>query len=181
MSAMVQRMLRLAQLEAMDAPPAVEPMEVAELLESARRRIAPLAERAVVVVQIDADEAPPVLANADATSELLSNLLDNALRHSPQGGRIALTARIDGGHMRFEVQDQGPGILPSERSRVFERFYTGDPARAARGGSGLGLAIARQLAERQGGHIWVADRTPGATLCFTLPIATPPDREVPSK
>src|SRR5690606_13668794 len=76
------------------------------------------------------------------------------------------------------VRDQGPGILPSERLRVFERFYTSDESRTAvapngarHGGTGLGLAIARHIVSRHGGEIWVADETPGATICFTLPLA----------
>jgi two-component system phosphate regulon sensor histidine kinase PhoR len=75
--------------------------------------------------------------------------------------------------VRFEVRDAGPGILPAERARVFERFYTGDRARGSGGGTGLGLAIARHIIERLGGRIWVADRSPGTTICFTLPTAAP--------
>ena len=84
--------------------------------------------------------------------------------------RADLEARISG-EVRFEVRDEGSGILPSERERVFERFYTGDDARGTGGGAGLGLAITRQLVHRLGGRIWVADRSPGATVCFTLAIA----------
>ena len=102
---------------------------------------------------------------------MFANLLDNALRHSPDDSRIALAAFSGSGEVRFEVRDEGSGILPSERERVFERFYTGDDARGTGGGAGLGLAITRQLVHRLGGRIWVADRSPGATVCFTLAIA----------
>ena len=104
------------------------------------------------------------------------NLLDNAIRYSPPGGTVAVSTSRDDGKARVSVRDQGPGILPSDRLRVFERFYTGEDARTtgpARGGTGLGLAIARHIVSRLGGEIWVSDETPGATLCFTLPLDAP--------
>ena len=75
------------------------------------------------------------------------------------------------GHVCFEVRDRGPGILPGERERVFERFYTGDRSRSPRmsTGTGLGLAIARHLVERHGGRIWIAESDTGTSVRFTLP------------
>jgi signal transduction histidine kinase len=111
--------------------------------------------------------------------EVLTNLIDNAIRFSPAGGSVTIEAERSDAMVRFSVRDQGPGILPSDRLRVFERFYTGEDARttgAARGGTGLGLAIARHIVSRLGGEIWVSDDTPGATLCFTLPLDPPPTR-----
>ena len=79
--------------------------------------------------------------------------------------------------MRFWVRDEGPGIMPNERLRVFERFYTSDRARTAGQptGTGLGLSIARQLVTRHGGEIWVADEPRGTTICFTIPGAPTED------
>ena len=172
MSGIVDRMLRLAQIESVRDPAAPETLAPADLLAAAAARAAPVAAQRRIRVEVAGGAAAgPAAGRRESAGEVLGNLLDNALRHSPDGGLVTLAAHNGDGEVRFEVRDEGPGILPSERERVFERFYTGDAARGARGGSGLGLAIARQLVQQQGGRIWVADRSPGATVCFSLPLA----------
>ena len=171
MSRLVERMLLLARIESGDEPIELEAISPAELLERAAARVAPVAAQRRIRVDIDGAASTPVEANREHVGEVFANLLDNALRHSPDDSRIALAAFSGSGEVRFEVRDEGSGILPSERERVFERFYTGDDARGTGGGAGLGLAITRQLVHRLGGRIWVADRSPGATVCFTLAIA----------
>lgn len=172
MGDMVQRMLRLAQLESELEPLELEPVAPSSLLEAAAERFGPVAGRQDVRIEVEQAATDPVSANPARAGEVLANLLDNALRHSPPGSRITLAALAgegsDAGAVRFEVRDEGPGILLQERDRVFERFYTGDAAREAGSHTGLGLAIARRLVQQQGGRIWVADQFPGATLCFTL-------------
>ena len=175
MSDLVARMLRLAQLESELEPLDLEPVSPASLLDAAAERFGPVAGRLDVRIEVERAAADAVRANRARAGEVLANLLDNALRHSPPGSRVTLAAAAgegaDGGAVRFEVRDEGPGILLQERDRVFERFYTGDSAREGGAHTGLGLAIARRLVQQQGGRIWVADRSPGATLCFTLPRA----------
>ena len=171
MSRLVERMLLLARIESGDEPIELEAIAPAELLERAAARVAPVAAQRSIRVEIEEAASTPVEANREHVGEVLANLLDNALRHSPDESRIVLAALDGGDDVRFEVRDEGSGILPSERERVFERFYTGDHARGTGGGAGLGLAITRQLVHRLGGRIWVADRSPGATVCFTLAIA----------
>ena len=172
MSDLVQRMLRLAQLESELEPLDLEAVMPASLLEAAAERFGPVAGRQDVRIEVDQAAPEAVQANPARAGEVLASLLDNALRHSPAGSRITLSALAgegsDGGAVRFEVSDEGPGILLQERDRVFERFYTGDIAREAGSHTGLGLAIARRLVQQQRGRIWVSDRFPGATLCFTL-------------
>jgi signal transduction histidine kinase len=99
------------------------------------------------------------------------NLLDNAVRHSPIGGRIALTATAGDGRLRLEVRDQGPGIAPDEREHVFERFTRGE--RATGGGTGLGLAIARWVVTLHRGSIRVVDtgNEPGCLIRVELPLS----------
>jgi len=176
LGAIVERLLSLSRLEGGLDTLAADALDPRQLLETARLRIVPLAERQQVEVVLEPAASsllPAVLGDRERVLEVLSNLLDNALRVSPEGGQVVLAAFADEPTgVCFEVRDQGPGILPSERERVFERFYTGDRARSGpRRGTGLGLAIARHIVLRQGGRIWVADRHPGATLCFTLPLA----------
>lgn len=172
MGDLVQRMLRLAQLDSELEPLELEAIAPSSLLEAAAERFGPVAGRQDVRIEVEQAATVPVSANPARAGEVLANLLDNALRHSPPGSRITLAAMagegVDGDAVRFEVRDEGPGILLQERDRVFERFYTGDAAREGGSHTGLGLAIARRLVQQQGGRIWVADQFPGATLCFTL-------------
>jgi signal transduction histidine kinase len=104
----------------------------------------------------------------ERVAQIMRILLDNALRHTPEGTPVTVTAGVVAGSAEVAVTDRGPGIDPSTVGQLFERFYTGDKAR----GSGLGLAIARELAERMGGRI-VLDSVPGrTTFSLALPIAT---------
>ncbi|MFN8638047.1 MAG: HAMP domain-containing sensor histidine kinase [Dehalococcoidia bacterium] len=179
LATVIDRSLHLSRIEAAVEAFDPAPCAPAELLRVAVQLVAPLADAQHIEIANDADQdLPPVLADLDRIVEVLTVLLDNALKFSPPGGRIdarAFRAGQSDGSVTFEVRDRGPGILPSERERVFERLYTGDPARGGdgrRAGFGFGLAIARHIVARHGGRIWVADEPgPGATLRFTLPIA----------
>lgn len=168
----VQRLLRLARLESGVEPFEVEAMDPRVVIDEATSRIAPLAAQRGIHIETAPDDTRPVLADRDRLLEVLSNLLDNAVRHSPDGETVTLRTVADDGFVRFEVRDRGPGILPVDRERIFERFYTGERARTPGTGSGLGLAIARHIVQRLGGRIWIADHPdPGALVCFTLPPA----------
>jgi len=113
-------------------------------------------------------ECPPGLRGRCDPLQLgrvLSNLVGNAIRHTPPGGRVLISAR-DG--VEFSVSDTGAGLPPGAEERVFERFWRGDESRTA-GGTGLGLAIARAMVELHGGTIRVAD-APGGGACFTFTL-----------
>lgn len=121
-------------------------------------------------------EAPPgrveVVADPVRFGQVLENLLVNALRHTPAGGRVRVVVRAEGSGTRLEVRDTGPGVPEAEREAVFRRFYRGDPARGTAGGegTGVGLTIARALVERQGGTIGVGEVEGGGAAFFvTLP------------
>ena len=116
---------------------------------------------------------PVVEADADRIHQVLGNLLDNALRHTPQGGSIEVGVTSAAGTVQFSVEDNGPGIPPGELDRIFERFHRSDRGRSRQqGGSGLGLAIARSLVEAHGGEIWAQSQPGGgARLAFQLPLA----------
>jgi signal transduction histidine kinase len=116
---------------------------------------------------------PPSLtldADPGRIHQVLANLVANAVRHSPEGGCVTLTARGNGGSVVLEVADEGPGIPPGEAERVFERFYRSDQARSSDGGSGLGLAIARWIVDLHGGAIRVEPGAPsGCRFVVELP------------
>lgn len=121
-----------------------------------------------------ADDLPPVLSDASRCRQVVGNLLHNAIKFTPDGGAIALRARLqdDGDYVVFSVRDNGIGIPAVELPRIFERFYKADRARSS-GGTGLGLAISRHLVEAHGGTIWAKSKEgKGSTFFFSLPVAT---------
>lgn len=124
----------------------------------------------------ECSEAASVLVDADRMAEVLGNLLTNALRHTPQGGRVQISSRLRGSEVEIWVEDSGEGIAPDELERVFERFYRVDRARSrASGGSGIGLTIARAIVTAHGGRLWAesAGSGMGARFVTALPVATP--------
>jgi histidine kinase len=135
-------------------------------------------EKGVELKSVVPGDLPSVLADIDRVVQVLSNLLSNALRHTPDEGRVVVKAKASGDEVTFEVTDTGTGIAPEHLERIFERFYRVDKSRSrgeAYGGSGVGLAISRALVEAMGGRIRV--KSPGfgegATFAFTLPVTQP--------
>lgn len=147
-----------------------------ELLEAARRRFAPAYRDQGVTLRVLVEpQTPPIYGDRERLLQVLSNLLDNALRYTPTGGTVTLRARADEGPwVRFEVHDTGAGIPPEHLPHIFKRFYRVEPSRArAYGGSGLGLTIARLLVEAHGGTIEAMSPGPGqgSTFVVRLPRA----------
>ena len=158
-----------------------EPLALAALVAQTVDVLAPELEQKQIEVESHvAPDLPPVFADGDRVTEILLNLLDNALYHTPAGGTIEVSAEHVGEFARVSIADTGPGIAPDQRERIFERFYRADSSRSkTTGGSGLGLAIARALVEAHGGEIDAGERAGGgARFSFTLPIASPiaPDK-----
>ena len=119
------------------------------------------------------DDLPPVAADPDMLRQVLANLVENAVKYSPHGGRVHVSLEPQEGRVLFAVRDEGLGIPLREQERIFEKFFRLDPnlARGV-GGTGLGLYISRELVRRMGGRIWVASREgEGSTFFFELPIA----------
>ncbi len=116
--------------------------------------------------------APPiaVCADPDRICQVLGNLIGNAIKFTPRGGRIVLAARREGREVRVSVTDQGPGIPEADLPRVFEPYWQAEST--ARQGAGIGLKIAKGLVEAHGGRIWVESKVgEGTTFSFTLPVA----------
>ena len=116
---------------------------------------------------------PQVAADPDKLRQILTNLIDNAIKYSPDGGRVEVEIGRSGGRVRFRVTDQGLGIPPAEQDRIFEKFFRLDPnLTRGVGGTGLGLYISRELVTRMNGRIWVdSDGRTGSSFFLELPIA----------
>jgi signal transduction histidine kinase len=133
--------------------------EVGELYEDA-------AEDTGVALQIDVPADLTVPADRDRLRQALANLVDNAIKYTPRGGRVVVTAAAEAGSLVIRVSDTGPGISDQDLPRIFDRLYRGDHSRATRG-IGLGLSLVRAYVEAQGGSVSV-DSRPGAGTTFTV-------------
>ena len=126
------------------------------------------------IVVVDAPAGlPAIAADPDKLRQVLANLVDNAVKYSPDGGTVELEASRSGARVRFRVSDEGLGIPPAEQDRIFEKFFRLDPnLTRGVGGTGLGLYISRELVTRMAGRIWVdSDGKTGSTFYVELPIA----------
>jgi signal transduction histidine kinase len=169
---LVTQLLDLSRLESGTIPLQRRAFELQPVLEEAAgesRLHAP-----GIKVEVDV-ESPGLVADGDPerVHQVVANLLENAVRHSPPGGRVQVRARPEKGQVAIEVTDEGPGIPEEEASRVFERFYRADAARSSTdGGAGLGLAIARWIVDLHGGAIRAERREPtGCRMVVLLPGA----------
>jgi len=175
LSSLTEELLGLARLDAGEGqPPATGAVPLAPIIEETVRRLAPEAERRAITLVALPGPALSVKAAPGAAGLAVANVLDNAVKFSPAGGRVTISVFAEAGEAVVTVADTGPGVLPDEVPRLFERFHRGSAARSGETpGTGLGLAISRALVERQGGWISV-DSTPGegATFSIRLPLAS---------
>ncbi len=171
MQRLVSDLSRLSQLETDPKPLALGALSPEELIRSAIETITPRAAARSIEIEAACGDLPDILADRHALDTVLLNLLDNAVRVSPEKGRIRVAGRDEGQYVRIEVADGGPGVPRELRDRVFERFYRLDSGRSPEeGGSGLGLAIVKHIILLHGGQVGV-ESSPGAgsTFHFTVP------------
>jgi signal transduction histidine kinase len=171
---LVEQLLELSRLESGGVPLDVAPFDLAPFLDQAAHEARVAADVAGNDVSIAVRVTPhdlQLLADDERVHQVVANLLDNAVRHSPAGGCVTVSAREDAGGVELQVTDQGPGIAPEDAERVFERFFRSDASRsAAVGGTGLGLAIARWVVDLHGGSIRADRNAPtGCRMVVHLP------------
>jgi two-component system phosphate regulon sensor histidine kinase PhoR len=173
---MVSELLELSRIESGKVPLQFSPVAPSEIVKAAVERLIVQAERAgIELVEEVAEDLPDVLADRPRIEQVVVNLLHNAIKFTPAGGKVIVSAGVDSKIkplqvVSFSVKDNGVGIATKDLPRIFERFYKADRSRAG-GGTGLGLAIAKHQIEAHGGSIWVESiEGQGSTFSFSLPI-----------
>jgi PAS domain S-box-containing protein len=173
LSRIVNEILLANQLDAGRLDLFTETFDPAELVERVAESARARAPASVPIVVDAPGSLPPVAADRDKARQVLVNLVENAVKYSPDGGEVELGVRTGPGTVHFFVRDHGLGIPPEEQTRIFDKFYRLDPDMTRGvGGTGLGLYICRELVERMGGEISVTSETgAGSTFTFDLPRA----------
>lgn len=170
MNAMITDLVESARLEAGELPMQHTTVDLQAFIVEVKERLGGALEANRIHVEIE--DAPPVLADPGKLERVLTNLLSNALKYSPEGRPVRVKARLAGtGSVVLSVIDEGPGVAPEEQERIFERFYRSASTSGAEG-LGLGLHITRLLVEAHGGRIWVESEVgKGSAFSFSLPLA----------
>jgi two-component system, OmpR family, sensor histidine kinase CiaH len=179
MERLAQDLLTLARSDAGGLELMTAPLELADIATEVVRRTTPLADSEGVRLSVETDPQPLTIeADPDRLQQVLLILIDNAVKHTPAGGKIEVRVGRHGQSAQLEVSDTGSGIAPEHLPRIFDRFYRADKARAReRGGSGLGLAIAKMLVEAHNGQLQLASTIGiGTRVTVSLPLARPPAR-----
>ena len=174
MQRLVDNLLDLARLEAGHWQPEREPLDVAEVATEVWESMQDGAHAPAMEFAVETGpRAETVLADPDAMRQVLTNLMENAVRYTPQGGRITCRSAVDGSGIAVSVSDTGAGISPQHLTRIFERFYRLDASRSRdEGGTGLGLAIVKHLVEAHGGRVSAeSQRGSGTTITCWFPDA----------
>lgn len=162
---MITNLLDISKADEGRLVPARVATNVAELIEHVIEELAPRAQAIDVRFEIDAGTTTAMI-DPDLVGRTIANLVDNAIRHAPEGSRIRIAAKADGAGVEIRVADEGSGVPLEQREIVFERFHSSGTQRANRG---LGLAFCKLAVEAHGGRIWIEDAAPGAVFCMQLP------------
>jgi heavy metal sensor kinase len=166
----VDNLLTLASVDEGRLELLVGPQDLRAIAEAAVRSHRAAADGAGVSVAVEGEPVRAV-ADRDRVHQVVSNLVDNAIRHAPERGHVVVRVWQSGGEAGVTVTDDGPGVPAEARSRIFERFARQDPARQRSGGAGLGLAICREIVQAHRGRIWVEPREPrGSAFVVALPL-----------
>ncbi len=173
---LVDDLQELSRVEAGAYQLNIQSVDVSTLTQTVMKRLGSQFDSKRVSLDLKlAPDLPPLLADEDRAIQVLTNLVGNALRYTPEGGAVTVSVTRRDNEIQFTVRDTGIGISSEHLQHIFDRFYRVDKSRSRRagGGSGIGLTIARALVEAQGGRIWVesAGEGKGSTFTFTLPIA----------
>ncbi|MCC6556171.1 MAG: histidine kinase [Polyangiaceae bacterium] len=182
MEYLIRSMLDVATMDAGTFTVSPAPCAVEDLLHETRAMFAPVASSKEIRLELEESEPGlAVRAERERALQVLSNLVGNAVKFTPRGGHVTLSADREGAMVRFAVLDTGPGIASESLPRIFDRFWKKETP-GGKKGTGLGLFIAKGIVEAHGGRIWAeSDAAHGARFYFTLPIAEPRRDEGPGR
>ena len=171
---LVDDLLDLSLLESKRVTLDPKPVDVGGLVTHTVDKLRPIAAHSQLTLVQSAPPGIVVFADADRLEQVLTNLVDNALKYTPPGGRVEVQVAAVNGEVEVVVNDTGKGIRPEDLPHVFERFYRSDRSRTrGSGGTGLGLAIAKHIVEAHGGRISVSSRpNEGTTFTVTIPMSS---------
>jgi len=169
---LVENLLDMSRIEGGALKPEKEWYAISALVQDVVERLQPLLHGREIRTSLPPD-LPPVQVDYLYIDQVLTNLLENAVRYTPPGSPIDISAEVKDGQVLVSVADRGPGIPPGQRERIFDKFYRVLTYQRDTRGSGLGLAVCRGLVEAHGGRIWVESRMGGGALFrFTLPLGS---------
>lgn len=174
MHRLVVDLLDLARLDSGSIPLDITSIDVEGLLREVLEKMTPLARTAKIVLSMDVERKTKIAGDHDRLIQVITNLVDNAIKNTPESGKVSITAGEEKGSAKIIVSDTGSGIAPEEAKRIFERFYQIDKSRKADGGrgSGLGLSIARQIVQAHHGTIHVeSEPRIGSRFIVRLPLS----------
>jgi two-component system phosphate regulon sensor histidine kinase PhoR len=167
----VSELTELSRIESGRAELRTEPVNLNSLIEGVIARLGPQADRQGVTLSSELPpDLPAIIADKERIGQVLTNLVHNAIKFTPSGGRATISAKQEKDSIVVQVADTGIGISKEDLPRVFERFYKADKARTSEG-TGLGLAIAKHIVQAHGGSIWAqSEEGKGSTFSFSLPL-----------
>ena len=169
LAALVSDLLEISRIEAGTYEIHPDFIPVAPIVERIVESVQQIAEEKHMTVRCEVPPDTMAWADAEALEHVLLNLVDNAVKYTPAEGKISVRVQSEGERVRIEVEDNGPGIEPRHRARIFERFYRVDKGRSREvGGTGLGLAIVKHLAEAMDGSVGVGPATPQGSIFWVL-------------
>lgn len=169
LSGLIDDLLALSRLEREDAKPEMTTFDINEMLRRAViRRMNDLEAKKIDISCEFETDACPVHADSDRIEQVVINLLDNAIKFTPEDGKIVLESKTADGIAEITVRDSGSGVAPEDRDKIFDRFFTADRAHTAGKGTGLGLSICKAIMDMHGQSIRLLDTEEGAAFQFTL-------------
>ncbi|RPI58818.1 MAG: sensor histidine kinase, partial [Chloroflexi bacterium] len=173
---LVNDLLNLSRLKDAKMEPKVQEVSLKKVLDEVLSLHGPDAQQKRIVLDVTCEECPPILADPGHIKQLWTNLISNAIKYTPEGGRVRVRLRAQDGSVVGEVEDTGIGIGPEDLPRLFEEFFRTEKAKAfAQYGTGLGLSIVRQIVTECGGEIGVeSEVAKGTRFTFRLPAAPAP-------
>jgi two-component system sensor histidine kinase ResE len=171
---MVQELLDLARIEVGRLSMTRNSIQISEIFRNVGERLQLKAHEKGLNLTMDIPELPSIAGDGDRLAQVFTNLVDNAIKHTPEGGKIMLVANLNGNGVITQIRDTGEGIPASDLPHIFDRFYQVDKSRQRREGVGLGLTITKEIVDAHGGRIWAESQEGSGTnfsAWFPLPAS----------